>query len=128
MRSNEVLEVAHSNICGPFGEKSLGDNTLFISFIDEHGRKMWIYLTQSKDDVFVILNKFKTQIENQSSRIIKFLRCDCGGEWTSNSFESFCEVTTSYTPQHNGLPKIRNINFLDMVRCMVKQIGMPKSF
>ncbi|GAU34373.1 hypothetical protein TSUD_217130 [Trifolium subterraneum] len=135
MRSSSVLEVVHSDVCGPFDEKSLGANRYFITFVDEFSRKMWIYLIQTKDGAFAVFKKFKALVENQSSRRIKILRTDGGGEYTSKNFESFCvdngiehEVTAPYTPQHNGLAERRNKTILDMARCMVKHRNLPKSF
>ncbi|MCH80296.1 retrovirus-related pol polyprotein from transposon tnt 1-94 [Trifolium medium] len=123
MRSSSVLEVVHSNVCGPFDEKSLGGNRYFITFVDEYSRKMWIYLIQTKDEVFDEFKRFKALVENQSSK--RILRTDGGGEYTSKKFESFCvengiehEVTAPYTPQHNGLAERRNMTILDMARCM----------
>ncbi|PNY18017.1 copia-type polyprotein [Trifolium pratense] len=135
LRSANVLEVVHSDVCGPFDVKSLGGNRYFITFVDEYSRKMWIYLIQSKDEVFDVFKRFKALVENQSSKRIKILRTDGGGEYTSRSFESFCvengiehEVTAPYTPQHNGLAERRNRTILDMARCMVKHRNLPKSF
>ena len=135
MRSSNVLDVVHSDVCGPFDEKSLGGNRYFITFVDEYSRKMWIYLIQTKDEVFDVFKRFKVLVENQSSKKLKILRTDGGGEYTSKKFESFCvengvehEVTAPYTPQHNGLAERRNRTILDMARCMVKHRNLPKSF
>ncbi|MCI27168.1 retrovirus-related pol polyprotein from transposon tnt 1-94, partial [Trifolium medium] len=120
-----VLEVVHSDVCGPFDEKSLGGNMYFITFVDEYSRKMWIYLIQTKDEVFDVFKRFKALVENQSSKRMKILITDGGGEYTSKKFESFCvengvehEVTVPYTPQHNGLAERRNMTILDMARCI----------
>ncbi|XP_050876350.1 uncharacterized protein LOC127080061 [Lathyrus oleraceus] len=37
------------------------------------------------------------------------------------------QVTTHYTPQHNGITERRNMTILDMSRCMLKQNNFPKS-
>lgn len=49
-------------------------------------------------------------------------------------FEEFCvkhainyEVTSPYTPQHNGIEERRNNTILDMMRYMLKQKNLPKS-
>ncbi|CAJ2646460.1 unnamed protein product [Trifolium pratense] len=135
LRSANVLEVVHSDVCGPFDVKSLGGNRYFITFVDEFSRKLWVYLIQSKDEAFDVFKRFKALVENQCSKRIKILRTDGGGEYTSRRFESFCEengieheVTAPYTPQHNGLAERRNKTILDMARCMVKHRNLPKSF
>ena len=72
--------------------------------------------------------------EKQSGQALKVLT-DGGGEYTSKAFNTYCEqhgiiheVTTPYTPQHNGLAERRNITILDMARSMLKQNKLPHSF
>jgi transposase InsO family protein len=64
---------------------------------------------------------------------VKHLRTGGGGKYTSNDFEELCknhgiilEVTSPYTPQHNGLAERRNRSILDMAKSMVKQKDLPK--
>ena len=61
------------------------------------------------------------------------MQIDGCGEYTSKMFEELCEkhgidheVTTSYTPQHNGISERRNKTIWDMARCMLKQKMLPK--
>jgi hypothetical protein len=82
-----------------------------------------------------MFQKFKILIEKQSGESIMVLRTDGGGEYTSKVFEKFCddngivhEVTTPYTPQHNGLDERRNRSMLDMTRSMLKMKKMPNTF
>src|ERR1043165_8044838 len=105
MRSSCILEVEHSDVCGPFEEHIIGGNKYFVSFVDEFSRKLWIYVIQRKDEVFEIFKRFKILVENQSEKRIKVLRIDGGGEYTSKMFEKLCvehsvghEVTAPYTP------------------------------
>ena len=125
----------YSDVCGPFEVKSLGGNSYFVSFIDEFTRKMWIYLIKQKSEVFNIFKKFKLLSEKQSDKVIKVLRTDGGGEYNSHEFQVFCdeegiihEVTSSYTPQHNGVAERRNRTILNMARSMMKRKGMPHYF
>jgi len=45
---------------------------------------------KNKDEVFTRFQEFKALMENQIRKKIKVLRCDNGGEYTSNDFENFC--------------------------------------
>lgn len=38
--SKEILDVIHSDVCGPMTIKSLGGNIYYVTFIDDHLRKM----------------------------------------------------------------------------------------
>ena len=106
-----------------------------MSFIDEFTRKMWIYFIKQKSEVFNIFKKFKLLSEKQSDEVIKVLRTDGGGEYNSHEFQVFCdeegiihEVTSPYTPQHNGVAERRNRTILNMARNMMKGKGMPHYF
>ncbi|GAU13535.1 hypothetical protein TSUD_346390 [Trifolium subterraneum] len=135
MRSSEVLNVVHSDICGPIDVLSTGGNKYFITFVDEYSRMIWLYHIKAKSDAFEVFKIFKTLVEKQSDKQIKVLRTYGGGEYTSKEFENYCkdqgiihEVTAPYTPQHNGLAERRNKSILDMARSMVKQKGLPHRF
>jgi hypothetical protein len=80
-----VLELIHSNVCGPIPSTSLSGYVYYVSFIDDYSRKTWAYFLKSKDEVFEKFKEFKALIENLSKRKIKILRSDNGGEYTSKS-------------------------------------------
>ena len=46
MRSSCILEVVHSDVCGPFEEHTNGGNMFFVSIVDEFSQKLWIYVIQ----------------------------------------------------------------------------------
>ena len=84
--------------------------------------------------MFNIFKKYKAYIENQSSRKIKVLRIDGGGEYTSREFLEFCdearivhEFTPPYTPQHNGAAERKNRTIMNMVRSMLKCKDLPQN-
>jgi transposase InsO family protein len=89
-RSKEILDLIHSNVCGPMTVASLNGYLYYVLFIDDHSRKTWIYFLKKKDGVLAKFQEFKAQIENQTGRKIKILRSDNGGEYTSKEFKSFC--------------------------------------
>ncbi|GKA30114.1 retrotransposon protein, putative, ty1-copia subclass [Tanacetum coccineum] len=74
-------------------------------------------------------------VENQLGKTIKSLRSDRGGEYMSQEFLDHLRDhgiiayrTPPYTPQHNGVSERRNRTLLDMVRSMMSQTTLPKSF
>ena len=87
----EVLELVHTDLCGPMSTLSHAQNRYFILFIDDLTRMTWVYFVRQKSEVFVIFKKFKAFVEKQSGRSLKVLRSDRGKEYTSNEFDKFCE-------------------------------------
>ncbi|GJW02408.1 retrotransposon protein, putative, ty1-copia subclass [Tanacetum coccineum] len=68
-------------------------------------------------------------------KTIKSLRFDRGGEYMSQKFldhlkehRIIAHLTPPYTPQHNGVSERRNRTVLDIVRSMMSQTTLPKSF
>ncbi|GKC39774.1 retrotransposon protein, putative, ty1-copia subclass [Tanacetum coccineum] len=91
--------------------------------------------TDHKHEVFETFKVFQKEVENQLGKTIKSLRSDRGGEYMSQEFldhlkdhRIIAHRTPPYTPQHNGVSKRRNRTLLDMVRSMMSQTTLPKSF
>jgi transposase InsO family protein len=85
-KAEGVLELIHSDVCGPMPSSSISGYVYHVSFIDDYSRKNL--------DIFEVFSKFKefkALIENLSERKIKILRSDNGGEYTSKEFVNFCK-------------------------------------
>jgi transposase InsO family protein len=105
-RSKGILDLIHSNVCGPMSVASLNGYLYYVLFIDDHSQKMWIYFLKTKDGVLARFQEFKAQVENLTRRRIKVLRLDNGGEYTSRDFSDFYieagikrEYIVPYNPQ-----------------------------
>ena len=48
-RAKGVLGLIHSDICGPMSTRTLSGAEYFVTFIDDHSRKTWIYFFKTKD-------------------------------------------------------------------------------
>lgn len=114
-RSKGILDLIHSDICGPMLAPSLSGYLYYVIFIDEFSRNTWIYFLKSKNETFNKFQEFKALVENQTSRFICALMTDNGGEFTSHEFDDFCrdarikrELTVPNNPQHNGVAKRKN--------------------
>ena len=43
-----ILDLIHSDLCGPMSSVSLRVYEYSVTFIDDHSRKIWIYFSKSK--------------------------------------------------------------------------------
>ena len=134
-RAKKILELVHSDICGPIKPSSNGGKRYLITFIDDFSRKTWVYFLQEKSEDFSAFKSFKARVENEMGRTIKTLCTDRGGEYCSKEFEVFCEaqgmqrqLTAAYTPQQKGVSERRNRTILNMVRSLLIRGRIPKSF
>jgi hypothetical protein len=99
-----VLELIHSDVCGPMPSSSISGK----------------------------FKEFKALIENLSERKINILRSNNGGEYTSKEFVNFCkdvgikrELTTPYNPQQNGVAERKNRTIMEVVKTMIHDQDLP---
>jgi hypothetical protein len=70
IRSKGILDLIHSDVCGPMTVASLNEYLYYVLFIDNHSRKTWIYFLKTKDGVLAIFQEFNAQVENLIERRI----------------------------------------------------------
>ncbi|GJY23053.1 retrotransposon protein, putative, ty1-copia subclass [Tanacetum coccineum] len=134
-RAKDLLGLIHTDVCGPFKITSRQGASYFVTFTDDFSRYGYVYLLKHKHEVFETFKVFQKEVENQLGKTIKSLRSDRGGEYMSQEFLDhlkdhgiIAHRTPPYTPQHNGVSERRNRTLLDMVRSMMSQTTLPKSF
>ncbi|GJW58923.1 zinc finger, CCHC-type containing protein [Tanacetum coccineum] len=134
-RAKDLLGLIHTDVCGPFKIMSRQGAYYFVTFTDDFSRYGYVYLLKHKHEVFETFKVFQKEVENQLGKTIKSLRSDRGGEYMSQEFLDhlkdhgiIAHRTPPYTPQHNGVSERRNRTLLDMVRSMMSQTTLPKSF
>ena len=88
-RAKDVLEIIHSDVCGPFSEMARGNFYYFITFIDDLSRYGHLFLMKNKSESFERFKEFKAQVENQTGKSIKTLRSYRRGEYLSTEFIEF---------------------------------------
>ncbi|GJY64422.1 retrovirus-related pol polyprotein from transposon TNT 1-94 [Tanacetum coccineum] len=91
-----LLELIHSDLCGPFSPVSFGNKRYFITFIDDFTRKCWVYFLEQKSEALETFKKFKAMVEKTTGQYIKALRSDRGGEYVSIPFTMFVKRSVAY--------------------------------
>ncbi|KAL0448942.1 UNVERIFIED_CONTAM: Retrovirus-related Pol polyprotein from transposon TNT 1-94 [Sesamum latifolium] len=119
--TNGLLDLVHTDVCGPLNILARGGFSCFITFIDDHSRYGYIYLMRYKSEAFGRFKKYRLEVENQTGRKIKALRSDRGGEYLSSEFVDYLKEngilsqwTPPGTPQLNRVAERRNRTLLDM--------------
>nr|GEZ10580.1 hypothetical protein [Tanacetum cinerariifolium] len=134
-RAKDLLGLIHTDVCGPFKIVSRQGASYFVTFTDDFSRYCYVYLLKHKHEVFETFKVFQKEVENQLVKTIKSLLSDRGGEYMSQEFLDHLKEhgiiahhTPPYTPQNNRVSERRNRTLLDMVRSMMSQTALPKSF
>jgi transposase InsO family protein len=132
-RNLTPLELVHSDLSEMNSVLTKGGKRYFMTLIDDSTRFCYIYLLKSKDEALHYFKIYKAEVENQLERKIKHLRSDRGGEYFSNTFDSFCEEhsivherTPPYSPQSNGIAERKNRTLTDLVNDMLETVGLSK--
>ena len=58
--------------------------------VDDYSRMMIVMFLKQKYDSFQMFKWYLARVEKETGKILKYLRSDRGGEFTSNEFEMFC--------------------------------------
>jgi hypothetical protein len=69
--------------------ESIGRCKYYVSFIDDHTRKVWVYFMKYKGEVFQHFLNFKAMVEQEKGVNIKCLKSNGGGEYFSNEFNEY---------------------------------------
>ena len=120
-RATDLLEIIHTDVCGPMNIEARGGYRYFLTFTDDLSRYGYIYLMKHLKSSKNFRMKWKIII----TRKIKFIRSNRGGEYLSYEFGLHLkqcgivsQLTPPRTPQRNGVSKRHN-HTLDMVRSMM---------
>ncbi|KAL0441843.1 UNVERIFIED_CONTAM: Retrovirus-related Pol polyprotein from transposon TNT 1-94 [Sesamum radiatum] len=120
-RAKAVLELIHTDVCGPMRTPSHEQNRYFILFIDDYSRMTWVYFMREKSEVFKVFKKFKNLVEKQSGRSIKVLRSDRGKEYNNSEFDKFCEEEGENLPKAFWAEAVYTAVYL-LNRCPTKAV------
>jgi hypothetical protein len=100
-RATDLLELVHSDVCGPMSATARGGYEYFVTFTDDFSRYGYVYLMKHKSETFEKFKEFQSEVQNQLGKKIKLLRSDRGGEYLSQEFDSHlrdCGIVPQLTP------------------------------
>lgn len=133
-RTTELLELIHTDICGPF-PKSLGGSCYFATFTDDFSRYTRVHLLPKKSDMIEAFRVFQRNAERRLNKTIKMVRSDNGGEYTASNFEKLVsqlgidqEFTPVDRPEKNGVAERVNRTLQEKTLCMLAHAKLPRYF
>jgi len=110
-RSQSILGLVHSNVCGPVNVPSVGGTCYFLTFTDDYTRHTAVYFLRSKSEVPDKFAEYKALVENQTNQRIKVLRSDNGTEYVNDCLSSIVvELSTrQLCPIHHSKMASQNV-------------------
>jgi len=80
-KSSQLLEIIHTDICGPFDVNSFNKEKYFITFTDDFSRYGHVYLLNEKSQAVNVLEIYVNEVERQLDKKVKVVRSDRGGKY-----------------------------------------------
>src|SRR5271163_724635 len=133
-RSSEILGRIHTDLCGPMLTPSISGARYILTFIDDTTRFATVYFINNKSDTFDQFVDHLTYVENQSSKKLKILRSDGGGEYINTDMYNYLaergihhETTVAEMPQQNGVAERYNRTLLESIRVIKLSAGVSNN-
>ncbi len=127
------MERLHTDVCGPFPVATKTGKRYFMSVIDDATRFATVMAIREKSDVEAVLRNYLAAAP--TGLRCRRLRSDQGGEYTGERVQELLrsagivhEATSSHTPEHNGVAERFNRTIVEMVRCMLHNSSLAKSY
>lgn len=134
-RSTELLQIIHTDLCGPMRTTSNGGAKYFMTITDDRSRWGDVYFLKSKDEVPSRMIEFIEKVERQTGSKVKAVQSDNGTEFCNRKLDEYFKkksiirrLTVPHTPQQNGVAERRNRTLVESAKYMLMQANLPNSF
>lgn len=135
-KSKSILEIIHTDVCGPMQTASHGGKRYLMTLIDDYSRFTMIAFLNHKSEAEQRVRDYVSAAKNKFGRMSQIIiRSDRGGVYLSNGFKAYLrkqgieqQLTAPHTPQQNGTAGRKNRTIMEMARCMLQDAGIPNVF
>ncbi|GJV14935.1 retrovirus-related pol polyprotein from transposon TNT 1-94 [Tanacetum coccineum] len=114
--SNNIFELIHIDIWGPYKVPTNGRFRYFLTIVDDCSRGTWVYLLEQKYDAFMALKSFTKFVATQFEKQVKIARSDNALEFVKGQ------------PQQNGRVERKHRHILDTARALRFHLKLPLKF
>ncbi|KAK1412293.1 hypothetical protein QVD17_33424 [Tagetes erecta] len=134
-KTSACFDLLHCDVWGKYRTLSFTRASYFLTIVDDFSRAVWVFLLKHKDEASTRLIHFHKMVQTQFEKNIKRIRCDNGGEFTSNRMLDFyakegiiLETTCAHTPQQNGVVERKHRHLLETARALKFEANLPTKF
>lgn len=132
-QTKRVLQVIHTDLCGPLTPATYDDKRYILTLIDDYSNFATVYLLEQKSQALQYFKEYVSYVEAKFNTKISRLRCDNGTEFNNKLFKDFCkekginiEFTMIYTPQQNGKSERFNRTLVEKIRTLLASVNIEK--
>jgi transposase InsO family protein len=134
-RATSVLELVHTDLCGPMQNATPSGKRYFMTMIDDYSRFTQVYFLKFKSEVSKFINEYIKYAENKFEKKVKVIRSDNGREYITKELQrSLTEMgikvqyTAPYSAFQNGVAERKNRTLMEAARCMLIDAEMKKKY
>lgn len=134
-RTSSILDLIHTDLCGPMQTQTPGKKRYILTIIDDYSRYTEVFLLRSKDETAGYIKDYIQKVKTQFDKRPKFIRSDQGKEYINAELKTFLkqegiqvQYTAAYSPQQNGVAERKNRSLMKMARCMIIDAEMPNKY
>jgi hypothetical protein len=73
-RAEALLDIVHTNLCGPMGVRSEGGAQYLMVLVDDRSRYTWAYFLKNKSDALGVFKDWMVKVERFTERKVKAVR------------------------------------------------------
>ncbi|CAI7854858.1 unnamed protein product [Closterium sp. NIES-53] len=125
--AKDPLALVHMDVCGPMRHTSKGGARFLLVMLDDAMRMCWTRILKAKGDVTKAIQEWALEVCDDDKKRIKAILTDGGDEFVNAELEKWMkskgikhDVTTPYTPQHNGAAERLNRTLVEAVRSLLQ--------
>lgn len=133
--AENMLDLVHSDLCGPLEVATPSGNRYVLTLIDDYSRFCFVYFLKRKSETVSRIKEFSALVKNTFNKNLKRFRSDRGGEYIAESMSEFFksegiihEKSIPGCPQQNGTAERKNRYLLEMARCLLFQSNLDKKY
>lgn len=101
--SKQVLDLLHTDLCGPMRTQTPGGNKYFLTIIDDYSRYVKIYLLKNKSDTTEAMKEYIEMVKTKFERTPKTIRSDRGREYLKTSLTSIFQGKWNTNSIHRSI-------------------------
>lgn len=89
IKSDACFDLIHCDVWGSYRTPSLSWAHYFLTMVDDYSRSVWVFLLKYKHEASQQLINLCNMIKTQFGKVVKKIRSDNGGEFTSSFMSDF---------------------------------------
>ena len=131
-RAEKPLELVHLDLAGPIEPVALDGYRYSLVCVDNFSNLTIVYVFRHKSDTAVAFKKCLADVS--SLGLVKRVRSDNGGKFTSNEFKNVLidnlirhEKSAPHSPHQNRTAERHWRTLFEMARCLLINSNLPKS-